>query len=960
MAIVEILNFGRLPGSPSAAPGILGRSSGIEQGLADEIVRLCKGWGQPPVFENNRPALLSFPLKTRAKFATNGAFAVIKVQGNTDLVFRVAVLSRSDYAAFGFNPFAVVEAGAFPSWDSAAVVGRTKLKQLPGVLPISPPPSPDDVGMVDEALHQLLASHKLYLPIDNSTAESDRCLALLIEVMPEALKQQLRFASFAPSAANAYHLAATATADCEFSGWKRLMMTLVGGTLPENMDRYVKKVRDCLAFGDLEVIKQQSKLLSLGKPKEEIKNTPAARVQTPVDVPVVASITKPKTIRSPRPTVQPVVRRSGAASTLAQMRGRRRQLPGVVIGLLVLAVTFGGGWSYLEFFHGGGGIQWSELVAWPGQGVDTSKNRVASLLEVPNVGEVYNRQLKKIHRAGMIPGLNQETDQRRGLVNLKNDAALPLLEQVDLFLELSSAGIRQGSRPDRESERLKALSHQGHVLEVEMSRLELAWHSLSSGVNWQDLTRLSDPMVMARKDSLQKAHPSAIKAAAADMNFGHRLKELGFATRQMGGMSQLLVLFQASSWSEKWSGDLYRAAEMVSPSASTMTRAYRNSAFTMVRLKAAEHQGEYISGAFADELEPGVWPGEKVADILPGLRREAGKFSSNEAPSLLAGTLQLYQALETPLTTINELVSGKQSMELYEDNRAVLFDPEVYQNYLARLRYQAGLKRPGLYNEKEQFQLTAFEAARHSSSPQSSWEDQVAQQEDPFLERWARHEHTLLQQELLTVLSRFDDNWNAAQQEVEKLRSLAGQGRDWTAVWVDLDQILDRGLVDGAQLVKQDPTIDLRVQQMQTLKLQMEQQRSLKLSLVTVRLDQQHLSGPEKVVFEFQIFPDGTVFRSEPFNIGPAAPAGSGWVGTVALTSVIELSPRQQFQGTVRLMESGRELVVVDYPSLSDRVGPGAMARPRPGSGGNLLIKTDDSWWRGISLSHIKEQSTAF
>lgn len=959
MAIMEILNFGTLPGSPGAAPVILSRSSGIDQVMADEIVRLCKGWGQPLVVDEERPAILSFPLKTGVKVSANGAFAVIKVQGASNFLFRVAVLSQSGYALFGYNPFAVVEAGAFPVWDPAAIPVQQPLKQLKGDLEISPLPSPEDVGMVDEALHQLLASHKLYLPIENSTRESDRCLALLIEVMPVALKKQLRFASFAPSPANGYHLAATATAECEFSGWQRLMMTLVGGALPDNQDRYVKSVRDCLAFGDLGVIREQSKLLPLNVENVEIKKKPAPQIQMPTVDPVVASVSPPRPFRSSGKNKKPISVRSGKKTTLAQQRGGQRQLPGFLVGLLVLVMTIGGGWTYLEFFHGGRGIQWNELVSWPGQGEKPRQNRVASLLEVPNVGDVYNRQIKKINRAAMIPGLNQETDQRRGLVNLKNDAAIPLLAQVDLFLDLASAGIRQGNRPDREGERLKALAHQGKVLEVEVARLELAWHSLSSCINWRDLTALSDDRVVARRDSLQNALPSALKAAAQDMNFGPRLKKLGFATGQTKGMSQLVALFQVPQWSPEWNTELYRAAELVSPSASKLTRAYRNSAFTLIRLKNAEHQDVFTSGAFVDNLVPGVWPGENVTDILPGLSREVGKFSKNETPPLLKGTLQLYQTLENPVLMVEGLIAGQTSLEILEDNPAVLFDSEVYTNYLERLRYEGALIRAELYPENEQSSLVAFEMVRQQPSLDKQWEKQISIQGRPFLKRWAAHEKNLVQQELLSDLSGFDEHWNEVQLQVEKLRARAQQGHDWTGVWVDLNSVLDRSLVAGEALSSKDPTVAAKVQEMHALKAMLAEPRNIELTMVTVRVEQNLLSGPERAVFEFQTLPDGKIHRSASFNIGPAAPAGSGWVGTVRLEEILALSPMQKFRGTVRSVHGDQLLVNVEYPSLSERVGPGALARPRSGSAGSLLIKIENQWWKSIRFPRPKEHSEA-
>ncbi len=951
MAIIEILNYGKLPGSPAAPAGILSRSSGINQDLADEIVRLCKGWGNASVLGDSQSALMSFPLKARAKFAAKGAYAVIKVLGGVDPLFQAAVLNRPDYAAFGFNPFAVVEAGAFPQWDSSAVPGRRSLKPGKDSLIISPPPSPEDVGMIDEALHQLLAAHKLYLPVEKPTAESDRCLALLIEVLPEALKQQLRFASFAPSAANGYHLAATETIGCDFAGWQRLMMTLVGGVLPENLDRYVKKVRDCLAFGDIGVIRDESRILALGRQNAEPQHKPAARPRTPVLTPVVAAVQK-----SPKTAQRQAVKRNGdgrvrSKTSLGQLRGGRRQLPGAVIGLLVLVMTAAGGWTYLELFNGGTSIPWNELVAWPGQGPQEQKNQVASLLEVPNVGSVYHKQIKKIHRAGMIPGLNQETDQRRGVINLKKEAAIPLLAQVDLYLDLSEAGIRQGSRPDRESQRLQALSNQGRVLNVEMSRLELAWHSLSTGVNWNDLNDLTDTAVVSRRDSLRKAQPSALRAAAADMEFGSRREKLDVAVRQVHGMSQLLVLFQAPHWSDQWNRDLYRAAEMVSPSASAITRAYRNSAFTFIRLKNAEHTADFTEGPFLDNLENNVWPGEKVADILPRLRREAGKFSGNETPELLSGTLQIYTALEGCTALVKDLARGSRSLAELENNPAVLFDPEAYVNYLERLRFQAALKNPELYQAEYQDELQVFASMRLVSTSEKQWDEEILQLKNPFLKRWARYEKLQTQQALLADLSEFDTAWDQVEKLVKQLENQGQGGSDWTATWVDLNQLVQVSLQEAAELLQADPAMASRLGDLKKINKWMSGGRTLQLEKATVRLDQNILVGPENIVVEFQVLPMGEILKSASFIIGPAAPEGSGWVGTANFTAAVDLDPTQEFQVTVRSKSDGRELLKVHYPSLSQRVGPGALARPRPGANGTLLIKTDDSWWREIGNS---------
>ena len=207
--------------------------------------------------------------------------------------------------------------------------------------------------------------------------------------------------------------------------------------------------------------------------------------------------------------------------------------------------------------------------------------------------------------------------------------------------------------------------------------------------------------------------------------------------------------------------------------------------------------------------------------------------------------------------------------------------------------------------------------------------------------------------------SKFENTWNGIWENAEKLGSHASEGKDWTLVWKDLDQLVALGLTEVSELVKQDPGMSDRRKELQELKLQLGMQHPLKLKSVTVRLEQDHLEGLEKVVFEFQVLPGGEIFQSEPFNVGPAAPAGSGWVGTVQLTASVPLGPRESFRGAVRSLEDGRELMNVQYPSLSDGGGPGALERPRSGQSGNLNIKSDGRWWRNIEIPTKKDHHLA-
>jgi len=239
---------------------------------------------------------------------------------------------------------------------------------------------------------------------------------------------------------------------------------------------------------------------------------------------------------------------------------------------------------------------------------------------------------------------------------------------------------------------------------------------------------------------------------------------------------------------------------------------------------------------------------------------------------------------------------------------------------------------------------------RSRGPTEAEWGTWSHQQNDPFLQRWAHYETVRIQQNRQARLSEFETICHEIWTQVDQITVMASQGDDWSAIWISLDQDLDAGLAAGKALAQENDAISLQLDDLHNLKVSLGQSHSLDLGAVTVRLDQVHLKTPVEVVFEFRILPKGRILRSQPFTIGPAAPAGSGWVGTVVLDRQSNLASWAGFQGTVRLLESGRELLKVDYPSLGDGVGPGALSRPRSGTEGSLSIKTGGSWWRNIQL----------
>lgn len=962
MGYCEVLHFGTHPDNPGGAGGILARSGGITKEVAEEIGRLCHGWNSEPVAADLERALLAFPLKGRLSGTPRGAYAVIRVTTDPRPRFQVLVLDRSDYRALGYNPYAVDAAGLFPIWDPDSLPNRVKIQDSQGGLVLSPPPSPDDVGLVDEALHHLLASRKLYLPIDEPEARSDRALALIIEILPEAMKQQLRFASYAPSPANGYHLAATATDGCDMHGWQRLMMTLVPGELPEKLQEYVKKVRECLAYGDISSLRDQQRLLTLDKGSE-----PAARpskvVARPKAVPAAASTPPPMAVplrlggKVPAPAARPDRPEYRSAPRTAHWRGGRRQVPGPVVALLLLVLTAGSGWTYFHFFQEGEGLSWSGLLA-PFQGSGSAaEHGVPSLLEVTRVADVYDRQLRGIKRADMIPGLNLEGDGAERLENLSREAGEPLLAQVDLFRKLAAAGIRQGSRPDRELERMRALTHQSEMLDVECQRLVLAWHSLASRVLWQDLAGLSDDQVRSRRDSLASAAPGPYQTAVKALGLDTRPEDLTRLRKQTRGMAQLLELFMEKSYSEEWAEKLYRAAEKVTPTASPTTRAYRNSAFALVRLKDREHGTFFATGAYAPDWETGRWLPVQVQDVLPDLRRAAGSFAPGEAPPILAGTLALYSRLERAGEMVEDLVEGRRDLEEWHRNQAVLFDAETYAPYLRRIQHEAvarrlarGMDTATLVDGETSSRIAAFEETRQRTDGPEAWLAAAARQTDLFLAGWAHHQAEVASDRRTAALQHFQSLEQAARDEGAQLDRLARLGQDWSESWRRLDSLLQEALAAGEKLDNGQGTPGLPpLAALARWRDDLRQPADLILTRATIRLDQERLSGPRSLRLEILVPDTGETAGSAEFRMGPAAPAGSGWVGTVALDQGVALNPVQDLRLRVLSDDGREEILVVDYPSLAAGGGPGNLVRPRRGEGGSILAHPDPRWWEAAT-----------
>ena len=633
----------------------------------------------------------------------------------------------------------------------------------------------------------------------------------------------------------------------------------------------------------------------------------------------------------------------------------RRVVPLAVCGALLAALCW---WKMPEIT-----TFMSERFGWFAQDEpDSAATEVASLLQAVDVGAVYERSLAVVARAGADGRHGRDQDRRRMKLDFQSDAAGPLLQQVDLFATLAADGIQQGSRPDREIERLKALAGQGRILEQEMRRLEVAWYSLANNLDWRDVGDLDDARIAARRDSLKTVAAAELAAAGREVGTAPAWARLASARLQVGGMTGLLGAFAADSWSEGWEKNLHAAAEKVSPSASATTRAYRNGAFALVRLKRAERLPAARDLPFGEKFGDGVWPAPEVRDVLVDLDKQIQRFDDGAVPGVLAATVSLYAALARAGSLARD-AAARDVLEDLRRNPAVRFDPARYGDYLERIRFEAARTALAaatdstgipdhLYSGRESLMAHRFQAAMAETTGSTAWRIETLTQEDPFLARWAEHQADRALARESERRGQFADQWQVCQGLQAQVTTRAAEGRDWTAQWLDLrDQAV--GLLDT--YVRQsggDRDLAASLTDAADLVRAMDAPRVLGLTGVTVRLAPEVLEAAVEVVVEFQVAGRDGVLRSGPVALGPAAPQASGWVGTAALAWEAVLGAEEAV--TVRVLDAaGRELLRAECPSLHDRVGPGALARPRGNEAGTVAFQVDPRWWSSLALPSL-------
>ncbi len=969
MAVVEQIVIGSDPTVGKHAKTILARSAGVARECAREIRRHCESWGDIPDLGLARAALLSFPLVSKLPALPGKLFAVVHIAPGIDPIFHAIIISDSDYGAAGRTPYALLNDTAFlTAYDPDIPVERFDLK-LDSLSPqISPLPTDEEISLLEEGLHQLLANGTLIFPLEGNDELSDRYLSMLLLALPVARKKSLRFASYATCDHNKYGLAAVYLPGSRRDGWQRFLMTRVCGKIPDQNRAYISEVRNCLVVGNLQGLEKISLEMPVDLEYEPEKISPpkqdvvAATIQprqsrTLTAVPAV-SPGAPKRSKRRQASQSTASSRTAARTSRPARRGRRKTSRWFAGTLAVVVVVVG----FVVTLSQSGRFEF--LVPWL---TPERAEPQYSLLGVVDVGALYDNELQQYAKQGALAGAGDAAAEHPALTALKTQAAGALTEQSELFIDLVNEGILQHGQPAREADRLESLEQRGQALEYGVKRLQLAYYSLAQGVCWRDLGRLSDQVMAARWDSLRQRRAGRLQEVEDRLGMTRVLKRVKTARRQVTGMSDLVTGFAAARRGPQWTAAMQDAAEAIIDKApNTATLVYRTTALDLARLKRAEDAAGFAALAFADEYVDLNWLPGSVRDVLASIRRDTQRRGSDQMHPLLADNLAFYAALDNLAYLVRQGTQQQMStaIESLESNRAVDFDGVSYAFHLDRIRMillgallDQGLDRDEVPREfiPAEDRYAAFNMLEMLSQPRAEqrWRDFAATTDKPFFERWAIQVADDIVARENRLAAEFDERYAALARATTTLRAKAAAGIDWSGDYVALRQQLAESGQRFQDEFANDQYRTARFAQLQGLAADLERPLSLALSSVTVRLDQAIMSDPTAVVLELRVDDGEPVLRSDAFPVGPAAPAGSGWVGTLALAGQVMLGSDASLSVVVAPAEGGAALLTIDYGALLATDGPGALSRPRAAASGSVAFKLGDGFWRQLRIDSL-------
>ncbi|MBU2500727.1 hypothetical protein KJ682_05300 [bacterium] len=999
MAHFEHILLGPRPGSPAQEAAIIERSSGVTPEVAAEVLRTLTPWAVLHSRETSHPLVMAFPLSAELEALPGRLHAVVRLTWDPDIRYRCLLVQDGSYHRCARNPFLLLRSLPADLWDAAGRSPRQgEFWVEEGHPPVAPRPTAGEVDLVIEGIQRFLVAGELILPLVQPGSQSDRYLALMIAGLPDPVRKGLKFASLAPAGARGLTLAARQTKAGGVADWPRHLKGFSASMLPEEIQAYLEAVRIQMAAGDFvglrrvserqsfqprnpgaladrnghwtaedsrvdDAIIPQAPLGAIFNGPQDSPRTPAPRAAGPAAAARQREPGFPR--KGGRPDQGPLNRLRGRTSLHRRKLGKITMASGnrgfgAHLGKAVVsaAVLLGLGFVLVA-------TSWIPLPPWgkPGGPEGNVPAGRRSLLEVVDVAGVYEQIVGETGPLNLGPSLESERGRTRALAILQERAAAPLASQIQRFLELAQDGIQQGRRPDREARRLEALAQQGNVLALELKRLELAWYSLAAGMGWADLGLMSDEAIKARSDSLatfEKRYQADAGRALGTAGLGNSLLK---ACAQAEGMADLVVMFQAGNWDRSWEERLELAAAKVSPTASTITRAYRNCAFALVRLKAAEREQATLEAAMGEAWDRGAWPGPAVAAILPSVRRQAGIFKAGEAPDLIAGTVELYSLLDDPAGAVVGAAADPGFWNRLISCRAVTFDPGAYAGVLGRIRFEA--LRPFLESGADPAdwpahligpdgpaEIREFHALLTRDPGPDGWRAAAAGLGDPYLVRWAQHLQVRSGEHARNEALEFDRSWVGLRGGIRRLESQAQTGEGWTAAWLDLWSRSQDILARFTFAFADDPVRQAQVTAAAGLAQAMA--RPLPFRLQAFRLEGVAAEAQGvPLVLELSIHPDGPTLTSGVFTVPVTADPAQVARVSQPLDWAFSLAPDQDL--TCRLIGAGGqgEHFEIRWDSLIDGGGGGSLALTRESAAGTLRFDLDPEYRHALDLPDL-------
>jgi hypothetical protein len=971
MATLEQLIFGHPPDRERGRE-LLARSPGVARECADEVVRLCEGWGPLPAEGLRRPVLLSFPLVNRLASLPGDLHAVVRIAKGQRPVFHAVILSRRDYEAFDLNPYALAQEDIFlDGWQPDLELPRRQLR--PGALAplVSPPPQPADVGSVDEAVRQLLANHRLLLPLEHASSDSDRFLALVIAGLPRALRQDLRFASWAPSGTNRYSLAAVSRDGALFTSWQPYLMTSVLGEMDTSCEEYLAHVQTCLRSGDLASLEHHARHagVELGRPltsgRRDRPRTLTAARRDPADQ---RPNRRPDSARREPAVAGGRDRRGGpaggrtraqaATATASPSPGRprrrplrRRQQAGKVrrgLAILFSIVIIGAG-AYYTWTAG----HWTRLPGMAAQQLQIQTD--------PQHGVVDVASLYAGIRAGVAQGdatgtaLRDDRAREQGLALLDRAADLLDTQGRDYLADVD----RTLDDPDPDGPGAVPagpLHARGEVLVRELRRLALARVALREGIAWPDLADLGGQALGVRLDSLLVARQERAAVEPSLAAVDDLLHGVSVRARQVGGLAALTELLAASRRDAGWSRRCARAVEDLGGVRQDRARRLRDDAALLLRLKRAEHATDAAARAYAARYAAGGWATPAVRDVLPAVqRRVAARTAAAEpVPPLLRATAAFYTTV-TRLTADSVAVAEHaRALDTLAGNAAVRFDPQTYGDHVERLRFlllerqaAAGVAPDALpaacFADRDPQPWLDVLDARTRDADAAAWEDLADSLPVPFLQRWADHTARRLREAARARRETFAAAVRELDGDRVAMLRLAAAGGRCGAAWRDLARRATDLRDTHAPGFPDHPRAHARWQRVAALAARLTDPPPLRLAGVTVRVEPGR-GAPGDVVVELQAGRQPPR-RSAALQLGPSAPAGSGWVGTAPLDWVVDLAPGQQLSVRVLAAGDGAVLTSLHAGGWLQGCEPADLAALDGGQGVRISLRQAVPYW---------------